>query len=358
MNTLEERVEQLAGRVGEWAEHLRLACQHLRSDPGSSLTKSRIVAEKLLLEVYRKEMGCDPKKPLLGDMLADNQFTRKVERRILSRMNAVRDMGNLGPHGEHVEPSDAARVLEDVCIVIEWYIDRVIPASAAAASEPAPEPGPLDPAVSPAWRRQGQSGEKDKFVQASASFRVRGCNIQVSVALGLLLAASSLPFFTVTFRRVPAKQRAAESGTELVGSWKKVNGAVATGPEYRLVFDAEKDSRAGRLFVAVRSRAKGLGTGVLPPPTDTSESRFPQSEWRSVCGDYRWEGTELHVHIDKADQRTDTVELLAKIGWLKPGPGATPGADIIIKLGVLPSDRNRLLVLLLPSGRLVTFERE
>ena len=57
-------------------------------------------------------------------MLTDNLFTRRIDRRILSRMNAIRDMGNLGPHGESVEPSDAARVLDDLCEVLDWYLRR------------------------------------------------------------------------------------------------------------------------------------------------------------------------------------------------------------------------------------------
>jgi hypothetical protein len=80
--------------------------------------------EKLLLKIYTIEMGQEPRKPLLGEMLADNQFSRKIERRILSRMNAIRDMGNLGPHGEPVEPSDAAKVLDDLCEVMDWYLGR------------------------------------------------------------------------------------------------------------------------------------------------------------------------------------------------------------------------------------------
>jgi hypothetical protein len=76
------------------------------------------------VQIYTAEMGKEPKKPLLGDMLADNQFTRKIERRILSRMDSVRNMGNLGPHGEAVEASDATRVLEDLCSILDWYLQR------------------------------------------------------------------------------------------------------------------------------------------------------------------------------------------------------------------------------------------
>jgi len=132
MDALESRALKLAKELSDFGAELRLACAYTQVDPASSLTKSRIVMEKLLLDVYVHEMGHEPRKPLLGDMLADNQFTRKIERRILSRMNAIRDMANLGPHGEAVEASDASRVLDDLCNILDWYVDR------NTSSRPAP----------------------------------------------------------------------------------------------------------------------------------------------------------------------------------------------------------------------------
>jgi hypothetical protein len=37
-------------------------------------------------------------------------------------MNSVRDMGNLGSHGEHVEPRDAKRALEMLLDLVDWYL--------------------------------------------------------------------------------------------------------------------------------------------------------------------------------------------------------------------------------------------
>lgn len=124
MQNLERRVNELGRALGAFSEDLQLAYRYIRSDAASSLTKSRLILEKLVVRLYTTEMGREPRKPLLGDMLVDNQFTRKIDRRVLSRMNGVRDMGNLGPHGEAVEPSDAARVLDDLCEVLEWYLQR------------------------------------------------------------------------------------------------------------------------------------------------------------------------------------------------------------------------------------------
>jgi anti-anti-sigma factor len=156
VHDLESRVNKLAKALSPYSQHLRLALRYIQPDAASALTKSRLVLEKLVVRVYSAEMGQEPRKPLLGDMLVDNQFTRKIERRILSRMNAIRDMGNLGPHGEVVEPSDAARVLDDLCEVLEWYLGRyAVEDSGNAAAEVAPEaslPKTKDTADTPdAW---------------------------------------------------------------------------------------------------------------------------------------------------------------------------------------------------------------
>jgi hypothetical protein len=121
-SNLESRVNKLERLLLAFSKELGFALRYIQSDAASSLTKSRVVLEKVLVQVYTSEMGQEPRRPLLGNLLTDNQFTRKIERRILSRMNTIRDMGNLGPHGEAVEPSDAARVLDDLCEVLDRYL--------------------------------------------------------------------------------------------------------------------------------------------------------------------------------------------------------------------------------------------
>lgn len=138
MESLENRVSKLERAMTAFAGELRLAFRYIQSDAASSLTKSRIVMEKLLVALYTAEMGRAPRKPLLGELLADNQFTRKIERRILSRMNGIRDLANLGPHGEAVEPTDAAKVLDDLCEVLDWYLARRAADGTAPAGQDAP----------------------------------------------------------------------------------------------------------------------------------------------------------------------------------------------------------------------------
>lgn len=59
---------------------------------------------------------------MIGDMLADKPFVATIPRRIAARMNAIREMSNLGPHGEAVDRADAVRVIRDLLDVLEWYV--------------------------------------------------------------------------------------------------------------------------------------------------------------------------------------------------------------------------------------------
>src|SRR5438874_1187613 len=110
---LAERIAALEARVSDLAIYLHSALEYLTSDPQSSLTKSRVILEKVLLALYRTSLKKEPSRPMIGDMLSDKGFTAAIPRRMLARMNAVRDMSNLGPHGEEVDAADAVRVMRD-----------------------------------------------------------------------------------------------------------------------------------------------------------------------------------------------------------------------------------------------------
>ena len=121
-NALADRVAALEARVAGLASYLQSALEYLSSDPASSLTKSRVILEKVLLALYRGAMKKEPSRPMIGDMLADKAFMATIPRRIAARMNAIRDMSNLGPHGEEVDAADAIRVMRDLIDVLEWYV--------------------------------------------------------------------------------------------------------------------------------------------------------------------------------------------------------------------------------------------
>jgi hypothetical protein len=121
---LQKRILNLENRLEILSNQLYRALSYIEDDPHSSLTKSRTILEQVLMNIYRFEMNQEPKKNELGAILTYNQFTKKIDRRIVSRMNAIRDMCNLGVHGEYVSPKDAKIVLDNLCEVLEWYFEN------------------------------------------------------------------------------------------------------------------------------------------------------------------------------------------------------------------------------------------
>jgi len=93
--------------------------------------------EKLLLALYRDTMKKDPPRPMIGEMLSDKTFTASIPRRIVARMNAIRDMSNLGPHGGEVDATDAVRVMRDLIDVLEWYVVNYDPSCLVPGSREA-----------------------------------------------------------------------------------------------------------------------------------------------------------------------------------------------------------------------------
>jgi len=126
LNILEGKVEVIEQKLDSLSIEFKNAFNYLQTDPAGSLNKTRIVMEKILVDIYQREMGFSPKKKMLGDILKDNQFTRKIERRILSRIHAIRDMSNLGTHGESVHKEDAIDILDNLIAVLMWYFGRYL----------------------------------------------------------------------------------------------------------------------------------------------------------------------------------------------------------------------------------------
>ena len=128
--SIEDTLLELGNKLDVLSNDVKQAVSHAKSDPVASLARARVVLENLILTLYRKIMLKEPKKYEIGYMLNDNQFMRNIKPRILSRMNAVRDMGNIASHvgkcdstdGDRVTPKDAFEALEDLSVIFTWYL--------------------------------------------------------------------------------------------------------------------------------------------------------------------------------------------------------------------------------------------
>jgi hypothetical protein len=137
LDRLGHRVQGLLQGWPQFAEPLGQAYRYIQPDPKSSLTKTRLILEELLVALYKEEMKKEPRKPLLADLLNDHQFTRKLapeDGRVVDLMNEIRWPGNRGPHPGPATPGDAAGALDKLCDVLDWAGERQRAAQGADGS--------------------------------------------------------------------------------------------------------------------------------------------------------------------------------------------------------------------------------
>ena len=93
---LSDRISRIETFLAELSVYLHASLDYVASDPQSSLTKCRIVLEKVLRCIYAQEMLRQPTGAMVGNILSDKDFVGRLPRRMLARMNAIRDIANLG----------------------------------------------------------------------------------------------------------------------------------------------------------------------------------------------------------------------------------------------------------------------
>ena len=98
---LQPKINELAEILPQFEERLNKAYEYVKSDPNSSLMKTRVILEMVVIDLWLKLTDHKNKRELSA-MISDRQFGKKVERRILARMHSIRAMSNLGVHGENV----------------------------------------------------------------------------------------------------------------------------------------------------------------------------------------------------------------------------------------------------------------
>lgn len=201
---IEIRIKRLEQRLDALSDQLNKALIYVEDDPQSSLTKSRTILEQILLNIYKLEMNQEPKRIELGAILTDNQFTRKIDKRIVSRMNSIRDMCNLGVHGEKVVSNDAKIVLDNLCEVLEWYFNNY-----KAIKPEIESPGDLD------INKPEKTSEAKPLINKNQSVKV----IIASLILLALIVAAYFLFFNTGLRgkniSYPNRQLSEKSKSEI-----------------------------------------------------------------------------------------------------------------------------------------------
>jgi len=121
---LQQRIRELEKSFDQLSDQFQVAFKYSSTDPQASLNKVRIILEKIIRRVYKNEVGEPPEELMIGAALRDPQLRSAIDRRILSKMNAIRSMSNLAVHGEYVTTKDAMHSIDNLCDIMDWYMNK------------------------------------------------------------------------------------------------------------------------------------------------------------------------------------------------------------------------------------------
>ena len=121
---LQSKIEQIEHELNEIKRLMNQSLGYIHSDPESSLAKSRTILEKVLIDMYGREMSKEPQGLIIEKIIGETQFANKIQRNIVSRIRWIQNMGNIGVHHDFVTTEDALDTLDNVCTVFMWYLER------------------------------------------------------------------------------------------------------------------------------------------------------------------------------------------------------------------------------------------
>jgi hypothetical protein len=130
---------------------VRRAVRIAEEDPEMALTRCRKVLELVAREVYERRVGEPAGTRLLENFLQRLLREGHLPARLDAYANAVRILGNVGPHrfGEQITPADVWQALSQLVPILEWYANFNGEAAAAPSRPPPAYPAADGPAAGP-----------------------------------------------------------------------------------------------------------------------------------------------------------------------------------------------------------------
>ncbi|CCG40423.1 DEAD/DEAH box helicase family protein [Magnetospirillum molischianum] len=159
--------------LGGFAEH------YLHSDPTSALTKLRIFGEQLTKAIYWELRLKRPEDQHFDALISASEFKQALPKVILDKLHILRREGNKAAHGQVIDTSRAAWVLEEAAQLGHWFLVRFQGAKPDQLPPFRPVPEPRDKAESGADRESLEQqlaalvAERDALKQAYDALEVR-----------------------------------------------------------------------------------------------------------------------------------------------------------------------------------------
>jgi len=139
---LEARLSQLADRglIGQVQRAIEIA----RVDQPFALVKARFLLEKVVGDIYRRELPEEKPKPLFDMIGALCEQKAVFSKRVTADLDYIRIKGNLILHPSEEPPDASEREVEIILLLtinlVEWYLTGYLPEPVAARAESPPLP--------------------------------------------------------------------------------------------------------------------------------------------------------------------------------------------------------------------------
>ena len=236
----------------------------------SALASARKVLDFIASDLYQREFKRSPGTQPLENKLRELEKAGILPRRLAAYAANVRELGNLGAHGNPTEVTadDVVSSLENLMKLVAWYCEQVRPSS---IPEPPPDPPPVPPVVmtiSPQGMESWTAGTRQAIAWSISSGAgaapIERTVIELCVGSGqrvLVIASESRSFL--------------EPGGNRASYWWEVPGNLMPGADYSVkvtVFDrAGQAASASSPGFSVRARH----VPYTPPPLPYAPPPLP-----------------------------------------------------------------------------------
>ena len=117
---LEKRIETLSNEISQIRELLQKSFSYAERDAQASLGKCRNILEQSVENILNAHGISFKPNSSLHHRINLLRSKGHVEKRITQKMLSIKDMANLGVHGETVTSKDALDALDSLCDILEW----------------------------------------------------------------------------------------------------------------------------------------------------------------------------------------------------------------------------------------------
>lgn len=119
IETVKARILILSQYFPEYANFLNKALNYALEDPSAGLLKSRQILEEICKNIWSKHETTPA--PSIFDIFNNQEIKSNTPKRVLNRIHSLRNICNIGVHGELVTSDDVLMSLNHLFVLLDWY---------------------------------------------------------------------------------------------------------------------------------------------------------------------------------------------------------------------------------------------